>query len=267
MRIDWFTVIAQIINFLLLAWLMKRFLYQPILNAIESREKAVEKQIADAREREADAGKEQARFEKKIKQLDEERDDRLTQVEQEANEKRERLMEKIRAESEALRLKLEADLKEEEKNINREISDRIRKAVLEISGKTLSDLGSASLEAQIIKVFIERVSSLTEDKQKELKSAFSNAVDGITVKSAFQPDDDAKHELERAVNHLTGKQGIFHYTIEPSMIGGIGLFVKNYKLEWSIEDYLSDLERQMGALFESPYAKEEKEEQGQNEQA
>jgi len=38
MLIDWFTVVAQVINFLILVWLMKRFLYKPILNAIAARE-------------------------------------------------------------------------------------------------------------------------------------------------------------------------------------------------------------------------------------
>ncbi|NLX99005.1 MAG: hypothetical protein GXY83_22905 [Rhodopirellula sp.] len=34
MPIDWFTVAAQVVNFLILVWLLKRFLYKPILHAI-----------------------------------------------------------------------------------------------------------------------------------------------------------------------------------------------------------------------------------------
>ena len=41
MKIDWFTVFAQVINFLILVWLLKQFLYKPILNAIEARENKV----------------------------------------------------------------------------------------------------------------------------------------------------------------------------------------------------------------------------------
>ena len=41
MLIDWFTVIAQMLNFLILVWLLKRFLYQPILDAIDAREKGI----------------------------------------------------------------------------------------------------------------------------------------------------------------------------------------------------------------------------------
>jgi F-type H+-transporting ATPase subunit b len=48
MLIDWFTVGAQVLNFLILVWLMKRFLYKPILNAIDAREKRIAKELADA---------------------------------------------------------------------------------------------------------------------------------------------------------------------------------------------------------------------------
>ena len=48
MLIDWFTVSAQAVNFLILVWLMKRYLYQPILVAIDAREKRI---AADERNR------------------------------------------------------------------------------------------------------------------------------------------------------------------------------------------------------------------------
>ncbi len=48
MLIDWFTVGAQALNFLILVWLMKRFLYKPILNAIDAREKKIAAELADA---------------------------------------------------------------------------------------------------------------------------------------------------------------------------------------------------------------------------
>jgi F-type H+-transporting ATPase subunit b len=48
MLIDWFTVGAQVVNFLILVWLMKRFLYKPILHAIDAREKRIAKELADA---------------------------------------------------------------------------------------------------------------------------------------------------------------------------------------------------------------------------
>jgi len=48
MLADWFTIVAQALNFLILVWLMKRFLYKPVLHAIDEREKRIAKELADA---------------------------------------------------------------------------------------------------------------------------------------------------------------------------------------------------------------------------
>ena len=54
MPIDWFTVVAQAINFLILVWLLKRFLYKPILHAIDEREKGIAAQLAQAEAKKAE---------------------------------------------------------------------------------------------------------------------------------------------------------------------------------------------------------------------
>ena len=65
MPIDWFTVAAQAINFLLLVWLMKRFLYKPVLRSIDSREKRIEEQLGDAKALKMEALKEKEEFQRK----------------------------------------------------------------------------------------------------------------------------------------------------------------------------------------------------------
>ncbi|MDP3428826.1 MAG: F0F1 ATP synthase subunit B, partial [Desulfomicrobium sp.] len=55
MLIDWFTVGAQVVNFLVLVWLMKRFLYKPILGAIDAREERIAKELADGQRMQAEA--------------------------------------------------------------------------------------------------------------------------------------------------------------------------------------------------------------------
>ena len=58
MQIDWFTVVAQIVNFLILVWLLKKFLYGPIIRAMDDRERRIASRLeeANARERQAQEG-------------------------------------------------------------------------------------------------------------------------------------------------------------------------------------------------------------------
>ena len=55
MLIDWFTVGAQALNFIVLVWLMKRFLYRPVLDAIAAREQRIAQQLAEAATQMAEA--------------------------------------------------------------------------------------------------------------------------------------------------------------------------------------------------------------------
>ena len=73
MLIDWFTVGAQALNFLILVWLLKRFLYEPILRAIDAREKRIATELADADAKKAEAQKERDEFQQKNGEFDRQR--------------------------------------------------------------------------------------------------------------------------------------------------------------------------------------------------
>ena len=73
MLIDWFTVVAQVVNFLILVWLLKRFLYKPILDAIDAREKRIAAELADADAKKAAAEKQRDEFQRKSAAFDEQR--------------------------------------------------------------------------------------------------------------------------------------------------------------------------------------------------
>ena len=92
MLIDWFTVGAQIVNFLILVWLLQHFLYKPILNAIDAREKRIAAELADADKKKAEAQKERTDFEDKNKAFDEQRIALLAKATDEAKAERGRLI-------------------------------------------------------------------------------------------------------------------------------------------------------------------------------
>ena len=73
MLIDWFTVAAQAVNFLILVWLLKRFLYKPVLAAIDEREKRIATQLQDAEKKKAEALKEQTDFLHKNEEFEQQR--------------------------------------------------------------------------------------------------------------------------------------------------------------------------------------------------
>src|SRR5471030_2866636 len=92
MLIDWFTVGAQALNFIILVWLLKRFLYKPILNAIDARENRIAAELANAATTRTAAETERVEFQRKSTALDEQRSALLGKAVDEAKAERERLL-------------------------------------------------------------------------------------------------------------------------------------------------------------------------------
>jgi F-type H+-transporting ATPase subunit b len=96
MLIDWFTVGAQALNFLILVWLLKHFLYKPVLNAIDAREKRIAGELADADAKKAEAQKERDEFNHKNEVFDQQRAALLSQAVDEVKTERQRLLDEAR---------------------------------------------------------------------------------------------------------------------------------------------------------------------------
>ncbi len=111
MLIDWFTVAAQALNFLILAWLLKRFLYQPILQAIDAREKRIALALADADRKMAEAEQERDAFQIKNEEFARQRDALLIQAVKEAKAERQRLLDAARRAADELSAKRRETLK------------------------------------------------------------------------------------------------------------------------------------------------------------
>src|ERR1700719_1252546 len=111
MLLDWFAVGAQALNSLILVWLLKRFLYKPILNAVDAREKRIAAELADADAKRAEAQKERDEFQHKNEEFDQQRAALLNKAMDEAKTERQRLLDDARKASDALSAKRQETLR------------------------------------------------------------------------------------------------------------------------------------------------------------
>ncbi len=146
MLIDWFTVGAQIVNFLILVWLLKRFLYKPILEAIDAREQRIAGELADANAKKAEAEKQRDEFQRKSSDFDQQRAALMSNVADEVKAERQRLLDDARRAAEALTAKRMEALRNDAQNLSRAISRRTQDEVFAIARKALADLATVSLE-------------------------------------------------------------------------------------------------------------------------
>jgi F-type H+-transporting ATPase subunit b len=249
MLIDWFTVGAQVINFLVLVWLLKRFLYRPILDAIDAREQRIAAELADADAKRAEATQERETFQHKNQEFDEQRAALLAQATDAAKAERERLLDEARQAADALRTKRQEALRQEADQLNQALRHRAQQEVFAITRKTLTDLAGASLEERLVAVFIERLGAMDGEAQNVLAEALKTASDPVRVRSAFELSATQRVAIQDGLKSAFSTEVQVQFNAGPDLIGGIELTVNGQQVGWSIADYLRSLEQGVGDLL------------------
>ncbi len=249
MLLDWFTIGAQALNFLILVWLMKRFLYKPILNAIDAREKLIAKELADADAKKSEAQKERDEFQKKNEEFDQQRAALLTKATDEAKTERLRLLEEARKAADALSAKRQESLVNDARNLNQAISRLTQKEVFAITRKALTDLATTSLEERMGEVFDRRLRELNGQAKNMLGEALKKNSEPALIRSTFDLPEAQRAAIQNALNETFSAEIHIRFETSPDLVSGIELIANGQKVGWSIADYLASLEKGVGELL------------------
>jgi len=249
MLIDWFTVGAQVLNFVILVWLLKRFLYKPILDAIDAREQKIAKELADAAAKEAEAQKERGEFQHKNEEFDRQRTELWNKVTAEAKTERQRLLDAARQDADALSAKRREALRSDAHNLNQAISRKTQQEVFSIARRTLSDLAGADLDQRVSEIFMQRLRALSDDTKRDFGKALQSSKSPAVVRSAFDLPAKQQSAIQTAINETFAADVHLAFETAPDLVSGIELATEGHKMSWSIADYLGSLEKSVGELF------------------
>lgn len=247
MLIDWFTVAAQAINFLILVWLLKRFLYKPVLTAIEERRKRIAETMEQARRTGADAEAAKSDYARRSSELQSTRDDLLSRATADAAAERKRLVEEAQAEAEELRRSWRAAVQSERDETIAELGDLTRREVFSITRKALADLAGADLEERMISSFVDRLRAVGDDQRALLTAPPAEKI--AVVRSAFELSDSERATLTQAAREILGPGTSVRFETASGLVAGISLSAGGYSVAWSIASYLKDLEAGVGAIL------------------
>lgn len=243
MLIDWFTVVAQVVNFLILVWLLNRFLYKPILDAIDAREKRIADELEKANTAMAEAQQERADFERKSTSFDHQREAMLKKATQEAEAQRDRLLEVAGEEADALSATRLDQMEAQQQSLCDQITRRTHQEVFALARKTLQDLAAVSLEQSMCDVFVQNLRSLHGDGRKQLAASAQSPKQLIRIRTAFELPSQQRSQIQAAIDEVLSAQVQIKYESVPSLISGIELIIDGKKLAWSVDEYLDTLER------------------------
>lgn len=259
MPIDWFTVVAQIVNFAILLLLLRQFLYRPILRAMQEREQKIVARLREAERIQAEANRLAEEYRHKNQEIDAARQQLLTAAREEADRARSEQLKRIRAETDEARRRWHHAVQNEKADFLGDLKRRAAGQTHAIMRRALADLAGADLEQLIVRRFVEQLRALDDDTHRLMAGPTHDANSGadpppIIVCSAFALSDDLRQAVEQGIRERiaddanTARRVIF--TVEPELLCGIELRASGHKIAWSLESYLDALEEHMSAVFD-----------------
>lgn len=247
---DWFTVAAQIVNFLILVALLKYFLYGRIVDAMRRREQAVADRWNEAEEREQELQQELDAARQKSRDLDQQREQMMEDVRDEVEDYREELTDKARHEAEDARSRWQESLQEETEAFLKDLRKRSTEQILAVVHKVLSDLSDAELEERIVHSFLGQLDELSRDEHEKIRSSLVSSGSQAVIQTVFEHRDELKDQLNSKLKDRFGEKLEVRYEHSGDLICGIALQTDSHKIAWNLGDYLHHLEDEIRQALE-----------------
>lgn len=238
MELSWSTFVLEIINFLILVWILKRFFYKPVLDVIARRRAAIEKSLADARTTKSEAEK-----------LQEQYKNRLADWDQERQQARETLIQEIEAERARKTAELKNVLQQErekarviEQRRQADVEHKAEEAALTLSARfatrLLEQVAGPELETRLVERVLSGLSGLSDEQIVALRTNYGQAPETAIVVSAFPLADEYRSKLKQAITTLTDQEMSPQFEQDSELLAGLRITIGNWVLGTNLQDEL-----------------------------
>ncbi|MCR3921753.1 MAG: hypothetical protein NUK65_04435 [Firmicutes bacterium] len=244
MIINWYTVMFQVINFLVLVFLLRRFLYGPIVNMMEEREEIIYKREEVAAAKKEKAELEAHNYRQKVELLQARDQKMLEEARADAEKERMSLLESTRLEVDETHKRWHKAMQREQETFLHDLRNRVGRQATLIAKQCLRDLADATLEEMVWHVFQQKVEQLPPAEQTRLQNAFTQE-ESIILRSALEPAPERLQELTTYLHAFFSQPVQVMYENSPELICGLELEVGGYRVAWHVEGYLKDVEKQI----------------------
>jgi len=251
MQIDWLTVGAQIVNFLILVWLLQRFLYGPITRAMDRREQRIRDRLEEAEQQKSEAEAEARAYRDKQEDLERRRDHILTDARDNAEEERKSLEREAREEINTRKREWLRQLETERETFLRELRLRSTEAFYALARRALGDMASADLQEQIALSFTQQLEDLDESALDDIARSLRESGASVTIRSRFELPATAKRQITKTLHERLNDDAEVDYEARDDISCGIELKAGSRTVSWNFGSYLDGLEKTVDAQYSS----------------
>lgn len=246
MGIDWITLAAQIINLIVLLFILRRFLYLPVLKAVNARQKLIADELQNAEDARKTAQRSEAVLANKIKGIEEEKRRILAKVHEDAHELENKLSEEAKQHFQTEREKWQKRLISEQKNFDTSLQQSVLEHFNRLMQEAVKKISDADWSEMTVRQFMRKISELPIQRKEEFIRDFHEKK-SIGLETAYQMPEQLKEQLEAfLIKEWQLSEPIeFDYTINENLISGIAVQAAEQRVEWSFERYMEEFRKEV----------------------
>lgn len=238
MELNWSTFVLEIINFLVLVWILKRFLYQPVLGVIARRRQAIEKQLADAHQLRDQAEDSKLRYENRLADWNQERQQALDKLHVELEQKRQEGLSRLKTElAEEMEKNRIAETRQQ-KQIMREMQQQALNQGAQFASRLLGECAGPELEQRLFDILMDDLRALSEEQSKALAGEWGESPEQVVVCSAYALPDEQKLALQQSLKSVLGQPVPVQYERDRNLLAGLRITIGAWVLNLNVRDEL-----------------------------
>jgi F-type H+-transporting ATPase subunit b len=242
MEINWFQIVAQMVNFFILLFLLNKLFYKPVGAAMQARQELLASQQADAEQMKIKAEEQAAELSSKLSQIEETKAGILAKTREEAREQYEQLMEKYRGEADARGTELHKQFERDQETFLREVRFTIGEAAVRLASTILKSLSGEDLERRVFDLFVKRIGEITP---ADLDGESPGSEDQATVVSHAALLPDEREELEDSLAKALGYLPRLSYQVDEGLGLGYELSFATLLVQKNMARYLEEVSREL----------------------
>jgi len=238
MELNWSTFLLEIINFLVLVWILKRFFYKPILDVIARRRSDIEKTLDGAKALHNDAEALQEQYKNRLEVWEQEQLAAKSALTEEIEAERTKQMEALQTTLEKEREKAQAIEQHQLEVCRQQTEEAALTHGAEFAARLLTTAAGPELEKRLSDLFMQELATLSSEQAKTLRAAGNKTLDKVQITSAYALDGTTRQLLEQSLTTVLGINGPFHYTQDKTLLAGLRINIGAWVLRANLQDEL-----------------------------
>ncbi|WP_461518722.1 F0F1 ATP synthase subunit delta [Porticoccus sp.] len=237
MELSWSTFLLEIINFLVLIWILKHFLYKPVLAVIAKRQEGVEKTLGEAKALHDDADKLKQQYEARLEHWQQERQQARDALNRELDTERSQKLSALRNTLEQEREKVRVAESRRQADAQRKVEESALAQGARFAGKLLTQVACPETEKRLVELTINELEQLPPERLAAFFTHNGASSDIITVVSAYPLAELQRQQLQQVLSH-NGWTATLQFQQDPTLLAGLHITMGAWVLAANLRDEL-----------------------------